>query len=138
MRLEDKGALVCIAAILANRIHSTQFHLWFYPFVILGLLAEPARAVRRMVPLLAALDLTNVLVYPFAFAYAYGEMDGFAPFAARAAGAMDRRLLRGHRGARGAPGGAGRSAPSALWTGRAAGPIIRVSDAPHPGVRRSE
>jgi hypothetical protein len=34
--LEAKGALLCIAAILFNRIHSTQFHLWFYPFLILG------------------------------------------------------------------------------------------------------
>jgi hypothetical protein len=86
MGLEAKGALVCIAAILVNRIHSTQFHLWFYPFLALALMAEPARTLRRVVPLLALIDLLNVLVYPFAFAGAYGEMDGFSPFAARAAG----------------------------------------------------
>jgi hypothetical protein len=86
MRLEYKGALLCIAAILVNRIHSTQFHLWFYPFLVLGLIAEPARALRRIVPLVAFIDLLNVLVYPFAFAYAYGEMGGFLPFAARDAG----------------------------------------------------
>jgi hypothetical protein len=86
MRLEYKGALVCIAAIVFNRIHSTQFHLWFYPFLILGLLSEPARVLRRVVPLVAAIDVLNVLVYPFAFAQAYGEMGGFAPLAARAAG----------------------------------------------------
>jgi hypothetical protein len=86
MRLEYKGALLCIAAILFNRIHSTQFHLWFYPFLILGLLAEPRPTLRRIVPLLVVLDLVNVLVYPFAFAHAYGEMGGFTPFSARAAG----------------------------------------------------
>jgi hypothetical protein len=87
LRLEYKGALVCIAAILVNRIHSTQFHLWFYPFLLLGLTTEPRAALRRVVPLLAALDLVNVLVYPFAFAHAYAEMDGFTPFSARAGGA---------------------------------------------------
>jgi hypothetical protein len=86
MRLEYKGTLVCIAAILVNRIHSTQFHLWFYPFLILGLMSEPAAVLRRVVPLVAAIDVLNVLVYPFAFAYAYSEMGGFEPFAARAAG----------------------------------------------------
>ena len=83
MRLEAKGALLCIVSILFNRIHSTQFHLWFYPFLILALLPEPAPVLRRAVPLLAALDATNVLVYPFAFAFAYGEMGGFEPFSAR-------------------------------------------------------
>ena len=86
MRLEYKGTLVCIAAILVNRIHSTQFHLWFYPFLVLGLLTEPWPALRRIVPLLVAMDVLNVLVYPFAFAYAYGEMGGFAPFSARDSG----------------------------------------------------
>jgi len=84
--LERKGALLCIAAILFNRIHSTQFHLWLYPFLILAFLAEPRPALLRIVPLAVAVDLLNVLVYPFAFSYAYGEMGGFAPFAARAGG----------------------------------------------------
>ena len=87
MRLEYKGALVCVAAILVNRIHSTQFHLWFYPFLVLGLMTEPRAVLRRIVPLLVAVDVVNVLVYPFAFAYAYGEMGGFLPFSARAGGA---------------------------------------------------
>jgi hypothetical protein len=86
LRLELKGVLLCIAAILFNRIHSTQFHLWFYPFLILGSMAEPRPALRRVAILAIALDLVNVLVYPFAFAYAYGEMGGFAPWAARARG----------------------------------------------------
>lgn len=86
MRLEYKGTLVCIAAIVFNRIHSTQFHLWFYPFLALGLLVEPAPVLRRVVPLVAAIDLLNVLVYPFAFVGAYAEMDGFRPLAARASG----------------------------------------------------
>jgi hypothetical protein len=86
MGLERKGVLVCIAAILFNRIHSTQFHLWFYPFLILGLVAAPRPTLRRIVPLAVVLDLVNVLVYPFAFAHAFAEMDGFASWSARAAG----------------------------------------------------
>jgi hypothetical protein len=86
MRLEHKGVLLCIASILFNRIHSTQFHLWFYPFLILGLMAESQPALRRLAALGVALDLVNVLVYPFAFSYAYGEMGGFAPWSARARG----------------------------------------------------
>lgn len=86
MGLPAKGALVCIAAILFNRIHSTQFHLWFYPFLILALVTEPAAALRRAVPLVLCLDLLNVLVYPFAFSYAYAEMGGFEPLSARAGG----------------------------------------------------
>jgi hypothetical protein len=86
MGLEQKGALLCIAAILFNRIHSTQFHLWFYPFLILAFMAEPRPILRRLIALGLALDLLNVLVYPFAFSYAYQEMGGFTPFAARAGG----------------------------------------------------
>jgi hypothetical protein len=86
MRLEHKGVLLCIAAILFNRIHSTQFHLWFYPFLILGTMTEPAPTLRRVAALAAALDLLNVFVYPFAFSYAYAEMGGFEPWAARASG----------------------------------------------------
>jgi len=141
MRLEYKGALLCIAAILFNRIHSTQFHLWFYPFLVLGLMTESAPTLRRAAPLLLALDLLNVLVYPFAFSYAYGEMGGFLPFGARAAGGpwtlvfsaaiVLRALLLAalgvfllHRGGQ---------APVPR-------PIMRVSDAPHRqrGVTRSE
>lgn len=86
MRLEHKGALLCIASILINRIHSTQFHLWFYPFLVLGLMTESAPTLRRVAALAVALDLVNVLVYPFAFSYAYSEMGGFEPWAARARG----------------------------------------------------
>jgi hypothetical protein len=86
MPLEHKGVLLCIAAILFNRIHSTQFHLWFYPFLILGVMADAQPALRRLAALVLALDLVNVLVYPFAFAYAYAEMGGFEPWAARAGG----------------------------------------------------
>jgi hypothetical protein len=86
MRLEAKGALLCIAAILFNRIHSTQFHLWFYPFLILLVMTEPRPVLRRALILFLATDALNVLVFPFAFSYAYGEMGGFEPWAARERG----------------------------------------------------
>lgn len=78
-----KGVLMCAAALVFNRIYSTQFHLWFYPF----LLVEAIRARGRRFPLLlglfAALDVVNVLVYPVFFTGAVEEMRGFRPFAAR-------------------------------------------------------
>jgi hypothetical protein len=84
--LEYKGVLVCLAAVFFNRIYSTQFNLWFYPFLILGALVDdPAR--RRQVGVVAAgLDLLNVIVYPLSFAGAVEEMGGFFPFAARQGG----------------------------------------------------
>jgi hypothetical protein len=135
MRLEYKGALVCIAAILVNRIHSTQFHLWFYPFLILGLLTEPRPALRRVVPLLVALDLTNVLVYPFAFARAYGEMGGFFAGSARDSGGPWTAVFSAAIVLRAALL-AGLAALLVRWTARAPGPIMWVSDAPSAGVHK--
>jgi hypothetical protein len=83
MRLEAKAVLVCVGALVFNRVYSTQFHLWFYPFLILeAALSGPARR-RTLLVTLVALDVLNVLVYPLAFALAYGEMQGFWPLSAR-------------------------------------------------------
>jgi hypothetical protein len=85
MPIEYKGVLVCLAAVLFNRIYSTQFNLWFYPFLILGMLAdEPDR--RRVLVLFVLLDLLNVVIYPVSFAGAVEEMGGFFPFSARQGG----------------------------------------------------
>jgi hypothetical protein len=87
MRIEYKGVLVCLAGILFNRIYSTQFNLWFYPLLLLGLLADPdARRRRLLLVAFVALDVLNVIVYPFSFAGAVAEMGGFFPYAAREGG----------------------------------------------------
>jgi hypothetical protein len=78
-----KGVLVCLAAIVFNRVYSTQFHLWFYPFLLLAAAREETAVFRRILVLFAALDALNVLVYPVSFTYAYREMTGFWPLAAR-------------------------------------------------------
>ena len=84
--LEAKGTLVCLAAVVFNRIYSTQFNLWFYPLLILFAVREPAERRRPILALFAALDLLNVLVFPTAFTPAVAEMGGFFPFAARQGG----------------------------------------------------
>jgi hypothetical protein len=86
MGIEYKGVLVCLAAVLFNRIYSTQFNLWFYPFLILGLLADDARERRPVLALFVALDVLNVIIYPASFAGALAEMGGFFPYAAREGG----------------------------------------------------
>ena len=86
MSIEYKGVLICLAAVFFNRIYSTQFNLWFYPFLILGLLGDDRRHQRRLAVTFLVLDLLNVLVYPISFAGAVAEMGGFFPGAAREGG----------------------------------------------------
>jgi hypothetical protein len=86
MSIEYKGVLICLAAVFFNRIYSTQFNLWFYPFLILGMLGDDRGDRRRIAVTFVILDLLNVLIYPISFAGAVAEMGGFFPGAARAAG----------------------------------------------------
>jgi len=88
MGIEYKGVLVCLAAVFFNRIYSTQFNLWFYPFLILGALQDDPGRRRRVALVAAVLDVLNVIVYPLSFAGAVEEMGGFFPFAARQEGGL--------------------------------------------------
>jgi hypothetical protein len=83
MRLEAKAVLICVAALVLNRVYSTQFHLWFYPFLLLEAAASGPARRRALLVVFGVLDVLNVLVYPLAFALAYGEMQGFWPLSAR-------------------------------------------------------
>lgn len=83
LRLEYKGALLCLAAIVFNRIYSAQFHLWFYPLLLLGGITESVPRLRWLLALAATLDLLNFVVFPLSFALGLGEMGGFFPYAAR-------------------------------------------------------
>jgi hypothetical protein len=82
LRLEYKGVLLCLAAIVFNRIYSAQFNLWFYPFLLLGLAEEKGRRFARILALAVALDLLNVVVFPLSFTLGLAEMGGFGPYAA--------------------------------------------------------
>jgi hypothetical protein len=84
--LEYKGVLLCIAAIVFNRIYSAQFHLWFYPFLLLGSIGEGPARRRRLLALGVALDVLNVVVFPLSFTLCLQEIEGFRPFAAAANG----------------------------------------------------
>jgi len=86
MPIEYKGVLICLAAVFFNRIYSTQFNLWFYPFLILGSSATTGGTSAASRPPSWFSDLLNVLVYPISFAGAVAEMGGFFPWAAREGG----------------------------------------------------
>jgi hypothetical protein len=86
MPIEYKGVLVCLAGVVFNRIYSTQFNLWFYPFLVLGALADDPRRRRQMALVFVVLDILNVIIYPLSFTGAVEEMGGFFPGAARQAG----------------------------------------------------
>jgi hypothetical protein len=86
MPVEAKGVLVCLAAVLFNRIYSTQFNLWFYPLLILAALGASEARRNGLLLLMVLLDFLNVMVFPTTFTPAVAEMGGFFPFAARDAG----------------------------------------------------
>jgi hypothetical protein len=86
MPLEAKGVLVCLAAVVFNRIYSTQFNLWFYPLLILYALGTSEARRTSLLLLMVLLDFLNVMVFPTTFTPAVAEMDGFFPFAGRNAG----------------------------------------------------
>ncbi len=85
MCLEDKGVLICLAAVVFNRIYSTQFNLWFYPLLLVAAARGETGRGRSLLLLFVVLDLLNVVVYPLSFAGALDEMVGFFPWAAREA-----------------------------------------------------
>ena len=74
MRLESRCVLLCIAMIVFNRVYSPQFHLWLYPFLVVVMAEHRGRTLLALIGLTLALDVCNVLVYPFAFTGAYREL----------------------------------------------------------------
>jgi len=68
--------LICIAMLIFNRVYSTQFNLWFYPFLFVMLADKSQRESMKLLVLIFTLDVVNLLVYPFGFAGAYAEMGG--------------------------------------------------------------
>jgi len=80
MRIETKSILVILAALIFNRIYSTQFHLWFYPMVLFLIAYETdPKRFRGLLGYLLVLDALNILVYPFTFSQAVSEMGGLGP-----------------------------------------------------------
>ena len=86
MPIEAKGTLICLAAVVFNRIYSAQFNLWFYPLLILAALGASEARRNGLLLLMVLLDFLNVMVFPITFTPAVAEMGGFFPFAARDAG----------------------------------------------------
>ena len=85
--IEAKAVLACLAALPFNSFYSSQYHLWFYPFLIALVLREHDRRRASALILSAVfLDVVNVFTYPVALAYAFTEMGGFAIGSAAARG----------------------------------------------------
>jgi hypothetical protein len=85
--IEATAVLACLAALPFNSFYSSQYHLWFYPFLVaLILRAKDRRTAWGLAAAAIVLDLANVLAYPVALAYAFTEMSGFAVGGAAARG----------------------------------------------------
>jgi hypothetical protein len=87
MSLEYKATLACIAGLVVNRVYSPQFHLWFYPLLLLGMAQEVGPAFRRLLATYVTLDVLNVIVYPITFAHTMLEVQT-KPYAARLTGGL--------------------------------------------------
>lgn len=72
-----KAVLFSIAMLLVNRVYSPQFHLWFYPFLIIIWLQSSGSARKQIGRTALALELSNILIYPFVYTYADHEVAGF-------------------------------------------------------------
>jgi hypothetical protein len=88
LRIEYRCMLVCLAMLVLNRIYSTQFNLWFYPFLILAAAQETSSRRRGLLAVLVVLDVLNVLVYPFSYVWTLREVGSFAPLAAANSGGI--------------------------------------------------
>ena len=86
LSLARTAVLVGIAVVVFNRVYSPQFNLWFYPFLLLWMLSVPPERMAWVFGLFVALEVTNVLAYPFAFTDALEEMGTFDGAAAAASG----------------------------------------------------
>lgn len=95
LSIEYKGTLICIAAVFLNRIYSTQFNLWFYPFLFIVLSQETKNRWWWLFGTFVVLDAVNIFIYPFSFANALEEMKNFAPLAARQSGGIWTVLFSG-------------------------------------------
>ncbi|MDB5036691.1 MAG: hypothetical protein JWQ35_219 [Bacteriovoracaceae bacterium] len=87
MSFERKVVLICAAALIFNRVYSTQFHMWFYPFfIILMLRPEMKKYFASGLALFISLDLLNIIVYPFSFTQILLEIGEFNEYTARLGG----------------------------------------------------
>jgi uncharacterized membrane protein len=88
MRFEYRCMLIGIAMVILNRVYSPQFNLWFLPFVILAAAREEPQDRRFLLGLVAAIEITNVVIYPFAYVHAREELGEFLPLAATQRGGV--------------------------------------------------
>jgi hypothetical protein len=82
LRFEYRCLLICIAMLALNRIYSTQFNIWLYPFAILGAAYEGRERRLLLLSLLLGMDLVNVLVYPVLNVLIWGELKSTGPLSA--------------------------------------------------------
>ena len=75
LRIEARSVLMICAALVFNRVYSTQFNLWFYPILVVLLAnAGNSRFFKHLFFSLVLLDVVNVLVYPFVFSSSLQEI----------------------------------------------------------------
>lgn len=86
-----KTIIITAAALVYNRVYSTQFHLWFIPLCLIYLSLYPKR--KYLIFLILALELLNVFIYPLSFTYTLMEIGGFSEKIATISGGLWTRLF---------------------------------------------
>jgi hypothetical protein len=88
LRFEYRCLLICIAMLLLNRIYSTQFNIWLYPFVILAAAQETSLRRRLLLAMFFVADLLNVFIFPVLYQLTLREIGSFAPLSAASDGGL--------------------------------------------------
>jgi hypothetical protein len=73
------GVVVCVATLALNRVYSPQFHLWFYPLLLLLAAEVESQDYRRLLGTFVLLDLLNVLIFPLIFHHTLIELGSWRP-----------------------------------------------------------
>ncbi len=92
-KLEARIILIGISVLIFNRVYSPQFHLWFYPFLVLLILRSQRLKQIRYWIVWASLDITSTLIYPFSFTYSLRELIVFVPYQALDRGGLWTKLF---------------------------------------------
>jgi hypothetical protein len=93
--LVRKSAIALMAAFIFNRAHSSQFHLWFYPFIVISAAQVSAGSARRILAALLLIETAHICLYPFLFPYLMDEIGLFNFYQAHWQGGLAAEMFTG-------------------------------------------
>lgn len=74
--LEPKLVITCAALLLLNRVYSPQFNLWFHALLLLVIAGRPRAQALPLVLLLGVVEISTLVIFPFAYARVLDELHG--------------------------------------------------------------